>query len=60
MHPLPAYQVGGKLLLDAEEIDAWIKAFPQAGAQLDDIVEEVLNDLNPRNKQERKSRNGRY
>jgi excisionase family DNA binding protein len=44
--PLPAYQVGGKILVRRSEFDAWMAAHRrQRGADVDNIVNEVLGDL---------------
>lgn len=45
-HPLPAYHVGGKLLVRRSEFDAWISAYRRRGrADVDRIVTDVLRDL---------------
>ncbi len=44
-HPLPAYRVGGKILVRRSEFDTWISAYRQQGrADVARIVEEVLGD----------------
>ena len=45
-HPLPAYQVGGKLLVRRSEFDAWINAYRETGrADVGKLVAEVLKNL---------------
>jgi excisionase family DNA binding protein len=45
-HLLPAYQVGGKLLVRRSEFDGWIAAFRRRGRpDVDRIVSDVLRDL---------------
>jgi excisionase family DNA binding protein len=45
-HPLPAYQVGGKILVRRSEFDGWISAHRrQRDTDVDKIVSEVLRDL---------------
>ncbi len=45
-HPLPAYRVGGKLLIRRSEFDGWIAAFRRRGRpDVDRIVSDVLRDL---------------
>lgn len=45
-HPLPAYQVGGKLLVRRSEFDSWMVAYRRRRRpEVDRIVSEVLGDL---------------
>jgi hypothetical protein len=45
-HPLPAYQVGGKILVRRSEFDGWIAAYRrQRDRDVDVIVADVLRDL---------------
>ena len=46
-HPLPAHLVGGKVLIDRDELDEWVRAFPRHG-QASAIVEEMLRDIGQR------------
>jgi excisionase family DNA binding protein len=43
-HPLPAYIVGGKVLIDRDEVDEWIRGFPRHG-QASVIIEEMLRGI---------------
>jgi hypothetical protein len=48
-HPLPCYQVGGKLLVRRSEFDNWVNAYRRRGrADVDEIVTDVFRDLAPR------------
>ena len=45
-HPLPAYQVGGKLLVRRSEFDGWMVTYRRrARADVNRIVSDVLRDL---------------
>jgi excisionase family DNA binding protein len=44
-HRLPAHLVGGKWLFAPEDLDRWVKSFPQPGEEVDRMVETVLRDL---------------
>jgi excisionase family DNA binding protein len=44
-HPLPVHSVGGKWLISREELDAWLARFPQAGVDIDRVVNEVMEGL---------------
>jgi hypothetical protein len=45
-YPLPAYQVGGKLLVRRSEFDTWMAAFRRrAQPDVDGIVSDVMRDL---------------
>ena len=43
--PLPAYQVGGKILVRRSEFDGWIAKRRRGVGELDGIVHDVLRDL---------------
>jgi Helix-turn-helix domain len=43
--PLPAYRVGGKLLVRRSEFDRWMARRRYATATVDGIVDEVLHEL---------------
>jgi excisionase family DNA binding protein len=46
VHPLPAYRVGGKILVRRSEFDAWMAAYRRVGAvDVEGIVEDVLHEL---------------
>ena len=46
VHPLPCYQIGGKILVRRSEYDAWVAQFRrQRQADVDRIVSDVLRDL---------------
>ena len=45
VHPLPHYLVGGKILCDSVQIDAWIRGFPRGQSQVESLVDEVLSEL---------------
>ena len=45
LRPLPVRLVGGKWLARISNLDEWLKSFPQADADLDRLVNEVLEDL---------------
>jgi hypothetical protein len=45
-HPLPAFKVGGKVLVRRSEFDAWMAQFRhEPGAEVSRIVEDVLRAL---------------
>jgi excisionase family DNA binding protein len=45
-HPLPAYQVGGKILVRASEFDAWMAVHRRRrDLDVDRVVSEVLRAL---------------
>ena len=44
-HPLPARLVGGKWLVARDDFDAWIRTFPKAGEDIDQVVDEVRKDV---------------
>ncbi len=44
-HPLPVRRVGGKWLISREELDAWLSGFPRADADVDRLVNEVMEGL---------------
>jgi hypothetical protein len=44
-HPLPARFVGGKWLIARDDFDAWVRSFPRAGEDVDQIVKEVLDEI---------------
>ena len=44
-HPLPAYQVGGKILVRRSEFDGWILAYRRGAPDVDRIVADVLESL---------------
>ena len=44
-HPLPVRLVGGKLLIARDELDVWLRSFPQAGEDVTQIVDDVLRDI---------------
>jgi excisionase family DNA binding protein len=45
-HPLPAYQVGGKILVRRSEFDAWMAAHRRRrDVDVETLVSEVLRDL---------------
>ena len=44
-HPLPAYLVGGKVLLESVELDEWLRGFPRYSNQVSALVEEALRDI---------------
>ena len=47
-HPLPAYQVGGKLLVRRSQFDAWIEAYRRRPrVDVDRIVADVLGPRRP-------------
>jgi hypothetical protein len=43
--PLPAYRVGGKLVVKRSEFDAWMSRRRYAAAKVDAIVDDVLREL---------------
>jgi excisionase family DNA binding protein len=46
--PLPAYRVGGKILVRRSQFDAWMETYRHRGrADVDRIVNDVLRDLSP-------------
>ena len=45
-HPLPAYRVGGKILVRRSEFDAWMAAYRREGAvDVEGIVADILHEL---------------
>jgi hypothetical protein len=44
-HPLPARRVSGKWLVSRQDLDTWLKSFPRAGEDADQIVKEVMTEL---------------
>lgn len=48
-HPLPHYRVGGKLLVQRDEFDAWmaIHRVAQSSDQLSQIVENIVAQFQP-------------
>jgi hypothetical protein len=45
-HPLPAYRVGGKILVRRSEFDAWASRYRQVGSpNVDAIVRDVMGNL---------------
>ena len=45
--PLPVHYVHGKILIDRDELDEWVRGFPRHG-QASAIVEAVLRDIGQR------------
>lgn len=45
-HPLPARLVRGKWLIARGDMDVWVRSFPRAGEDLDQIVEEIVTEFN--------------
>jgi hypothetical protein len=47
-HPLPCYQVGGKIVVRRSEFDSWIAAYRRCGrSDVNAIVADVLGGLAP-------------
>ena len=44
-HPLPVRRVGGKLLGRVMDFDRWAQSFPEAGAHIDQLVDEILSEI---------------
>jgi hypothetical protein len=44
-HRLPVYRVGGKILVSWIEFKSWIKVFRHKNADIDEIVDEVMESL---------------
>lgn len=44
-NPLPARLVRRKYLVDVDEFDAWLRNFPRAGEDLDQLVESIVKDI---------------
>jgi len=44
-HPLPAYQVGGKILVRRSEFDTWIAAHRRHRADIDAVVTDIVQSL---------------
>ena len=45
VHPLPHYLVGGKILCDSVQIDAWIRGFARSQSQVESLVDEILGEI---------------
>jgi hypothetical protein len=57
-HRLPAHLVGGKWLIAPADLDRWVKSFPRAGADIDQMVETVMRDLGLQPHRTRKEKDG--
>jgi hypothetical protein len=44
-HPLPARLVGGKWLVSRSDMDNWLRSFPRAGEDLDQLVDELIEEM---------------
>jgi excisionase family DNA binding protein len=42
IHPIPHYRVGGKILVNRREFDAWIVAFREKRPSVDSLLADVL------------------
>jgi hypothetical protein len=50
-HPLPVRIVGGKWLVAQADLDVWLRSFPRAGEQIDQLVEDLLQEITNDQKQ---------
>jgi excisionase family DNA binding protein len=45
LNPLPAYQVGGKILVRRSEFDGWMSRYRRSGVDVGKIVTDILKGL---------------
>ena len=45
VYPLPARLVGRKWLIHRVDLDAWLRRFPAAGEDIEQIVDEIMAEM---------------
>ena len=48
-HPLPAKLVEGKYLVNRLDFDQWLRGFPGASEDLDQLVDDILEEIGGQN-----------